>query len=153
MVDGDGLRAIAADGLAFDVARPTVLTPHDGEFEALVGAPPGDDRIAAARALAAARGAVALLKGPTTVVAAPDGRVAVVRSGDQRLATAGSGDVLSGMVGAALAMGVPPFEAAAAAAHLHGRAATRGPARGLVAGDLPDLVPGALAAIVAGAPE
>ena len=94
---------------------------------------------------------MALLKGPTTVVAAPDGRVAVVRSGDQRLATAGSGDVLSGMVGAALAMGLPPFEAAAAAAHLHGRAATRGPARGLVAGDLPDLVPGAVAAIVDGA--
>jgi NAD(P)H-hydrate epimerase len=151
VVDGDGLRAIAAGGLAFDSRRPTVLTPHDGEFEALVGAPPGDDRIDAARGLASARGAVALLKGPTTVVAAPDGRVAVVRAGDQRLATAGSGDVLSGMIGAAMAMAVPPFEAAAAAAHLHGRAATRGPARGLMAGDLPDLIPEALSAILDGA--
>jgi NAD(P)H-hydrate epimerase len=150
VVDGDGLRAIAGLGAAFDPQRPTVLTPHDGEFEALVGAPPGDDRIAAARALAAARGAVALLKGPTTVVAAPDGAVALVRSGDQRLATAGSGDVLSGMIGAAMAMGLPPFEAAAAAAHVHGRAATLGPAPGLLAGDLPGLIPGALAGIVAG---
>jgi NAD(P)H-hydrate epimerase len=150
VVDGDGLRAIAGEGLVFDPRRPTVLTPHDGEFEALVGAPPGDDRIDAARGLAVERGAVALLKGPATVVAAPDGRVAIVRSGDQRLATAGSGDVLSGMIGAALAMGMPPFEAASAAAHVHGRAAARGPARGLLSGDLPGLVPGALAAILDG---
>jgi NAD(P)H-hydrate epimerase len=148
VVDGDGLRAIAAGGLAFDPQRPTVLTPHDGEFEALVGSRPGDDRIDAARGLASARGVVALLKGPTTVIAAPDGRVAMVKAGDQRLATAGSGDVLSGMIGAAMAMGLAPFEAAAAAAHLHGRAAERGPAQGLMAGDLPGLVPGALAAIV-----
>jgi NAD(P)H-hydrate epimerase len=150
VVDGDGLRAIAPDGLRFDAARPTVLTPHDGEFEALSGAPPGDDRMGAARREAAARGATLLLKGPTTVVADPGGRVALVRGGDQRLATAGSGDVLSGMIGALLAMGLPPFEAAATAAHVHGRAALRGPAHGLVAGDLPDLVPGAVAAIVDG---
>ena len=66
-----------------------VLTPHDGEYARLAGAPPGDDRIAAARDLAARVGAVVLLKGPTTVVAAPDGEVRLPTAGDQRLATAG----------------------------------------------------------------
>jgi NAD(P)H-hydrate epimerase len=150
VIDGDGLHAIASTP-PFDSARSVVLTPHDGEFAALTGSRPGADRIDAARSLAAARAAVVLLKGPTTVVAAPTGEVAVVRSGDARLATAGSGDVLSGMIGSLLAAGMAPFRAAGAGAHLHGRAARLGPATGLVAGDLPDLVPTALATIRAAA--
>jgi NAD(P)H-hydrate repair Nnr-like enzyme with NAD(P)H-hydrate dehydratase domain len=107
--------------------------------------------MAAARQLAVARNCVVLLKGPATVVAEPSGRVAVTTSGDARLATAGSGDVLSGMIGALLASGMAPFEAAAAGAHLHGRAAEQfGSPTGLVAGDLPDLIPGAVAAAVRG---
>ena len=124
------------------VHRPTVvLTPHDGEYAPADGrARPGPDRIEAARRLAAARGTVALLKGPTTAVAEPGGRVLLGTAGTAALATAGTGDVLSGVIGALLARGVAPIEAAALAAHVHGRAAARGPAEGLVAGDLPELV-------------
>lgn len=146
VVDGDGLTALGRDAASIMRAReiPAVLTPHDGEFERLAGHPPPPDRLAAARELAADLGSVVLLKGPSTVVASPDGRVLVVTSGDQRLASAGTGDVLSGLVGAFCARGAAPFEAAAAAAHIHGRAATLGWPTGLVAGDLPDLIPTAI---------
>ena len=142
VVDGDGLTALAGD---LRVSPSCVLTPHDGEYERLVGEPPGDDRLAAARRLAERAGCVALLKGSTTVVAEPGGRVLVSAAGDARLATAGSGDVLAGVIAALLAQGVPPLEAAAWGAHLHGRAAALGPERGLVAGDLPNLLPAAIA--------
>ena len=143
VIDGDALWALGPDVVAScaDRVAPTVLTPHDGEFARLTGAPPGADRIDAARRLAGATGATVLLKGPTTVVAAPAGETLLVRSGDQRLATAGTGDVLTGLVAAHLALGAPPERAAASAAHLHGLAAGLGPTRGLVASDLPDLVP------------
>jgi NAD(P)H-hydrate epimerase len=149
VVDGDGLFALAwsADGAARLLKQrlaPTVLTPHDGEFSLLAGHRPGADRIDEARRLAASTGAVVLLKGPATVVAEPRGRVLVSNSGDERLATAGSGDVLSGVIGALLAQQVPAFHAAAAGAWLHGAAARRGPAHGLVASDLPGLLLGVL---------
>ena len=83
---------------------------------------------------------MALLKGPTTAVADPIGRVLLAMAGTTALATAGTGDVLSGVIGAMLARGVDPLEAAALAAHVHGRAGARGRGEGLVAGDLPDLV-------------
>ena len=121
-----------------------MLTPHDGEFARLAGARPGPDRCAAARDLASQTGAVVLLKGPTTVVAEPGGRVRLSLTGDQRLATAGTGDVLSGVIGALLARGVDAFSAAAAGAWLHGRAAERGPAEGLIASDVIRELPGAL---------
>lgn len=152
VVDGDGLTLLgtaAADVLAGRPA-PTVLTPHDGELAALTGATPGADRLATARELAARTGAVVLLKGPSTVVAAPDGEVAIVIEGDERLATAGSGDVLSGIIGGLLGRGTATFEAAAAGAWLHARAARHGPAEGLVAGDLPELLPQALADLAEG---
>jgi hydroxyethylthiazole kinase-like uncharacterized protein yjeF len=153
VIDGDGLWCLASDDQPFAAGRSVVLSPHDGEFTQLTGHPPGGDRIAAARDLAARRRAVVLLKGPSTVVSDPAGRVAVVTSGDARLATAGSGDVLSGMIGALLAGGVAGFEAAAAAAHLHGRAAHHfGAPSGLVAGDLPDLIPHAVADCLAARP-
>ena len=120
VVDGDGLTALAGGDGPEAVLRarpaPTVLTPHDGEFARLAGAPPPPDRVDAARRLAARRGATVLLKGPTTVVADPDGA-------------------------ALLAQGVPPARAAAAGAWLHGRAGALGFRRGLVAGDLADLLP------------
>jgi NAD(P)H-hydrate epimerase len=128
-----------------DLGPTTILTPHDGEYARLTGHPPGDDRLAAARALAAGTGAVALLKGPTTVVAHPDGRALLTIAGDARLATAGTGDVLAGVIGALVAQGLDPFRAAAAGAALHGAAAALGWRRGLVAGDLPRLLPAALA--------
>ncbi len=148
LLDGDGLFAVHEQlGCVRDRTAPTVLTPHDGEYAVLAGSPPGDDRIAAARRLAQDLGAVVLLKGPATVVASPTGEALVVCAGDERLATAGTGDVLSGTIGSFLGQGVAPFLAAALGAWVHGSAAELGPARGLVAGDLPDLIPSVLAAL------
>jgi NAD(P)H-hydrate epimerase len=148
VVDGDGLFALAGgEAMLAGRTEPTILTPHDGEYAHLTGHPPGRDRLAAARELAASCGSVVLLKGPTTVVADPAGRALVVTAGDARLATAGTGDVLAGILGALVAQGVAAFEAAAAAAWLHGTAARGGPAHGFVAGDLPDLLPDVLEAL------
>jgi NAD(P)H-hydrate epimerase len=140
VLDADALVAIGTDlAPVRDRSAPTILTPHDGEFERLTGARPGADRIDAARTLAVRAGAVVLLKGPTSVVAAPDGRVRVNPTGTADLATAGSGDVLSGMIAAFCARGVEPLEAAAAAAFVHGRAAESAGHTGFVATDLPAL--------------
>jgi NAD(P)H-hydrate epimerase len=144
VLDGGALDAIASISAAPDVLRrrpvPAVLTPHDGELRRILGHPPGADRIDEARRAAADLGAVVLSKGPTTVVAHPDGRALVSTAGDQRLASAGTGDVLAGLVGAALAGGLEPLTAAALAAELHGRASQLGHRHGFVAGDLPLLV-------------
>jgi ADP-dependent NAD(P)H-hydrate dehydratase / NAD(P)H-hydrate epimerase len=143
VLDADGLNALAGDFAALGARRtlgaPAVLTPHAGEYERLMGRPVGDDRIEAACTLAERSGAVVLLKGPGTVVAAPGGPVALNPTGGAELATAGSGDVLTGIVAGFLARGMAAFEAAAAAAWVHGATADRlvatdGP--GLVAGDL-----------------
>ncbi|MDJ0771004.1 MAG: NAD(P)H-hydrate dehydratase [Ilumatobacter sp.] len=154
VVDGDGLFAMSwnDEGTpAFLRERevPTVLTPHDGEFGLLMGARPGDDRLAAAHGLAAVSGAIVLLKGPTTVVASPDGSTLLVANGDERLATAGSGDVLAGIIGALLARGVPVFEAAAAGAWIHADAAARRRRDGFVAGDLSGAIAETLEALEA----
>jgi hydroxyethylthiazole kinase-like uncharacterized protein yjeF len=123
-----------------------VLTPHDGEYARLVGEPPGVDRMEAARRLATAADAVVLLKGAATVIAepGPGGRTAVNTTGGPWLATAGTGDVLSGIVGAFLARGMGAFEAAAAGAWVHGRAADRAGHTGMIAGDLVAAIPAAL---------
>jgi ADP-dependent NAD(P)H-hydrate dehydratase / NAD(P)H-hydrate epimerase len=151
VVDGDGLFAMSwndAGTPAFlrDRAEATVLTPHDGEYALLTGSAPGVDRVAAARHLVELSGAVVLLKGPTTVVAEPSGRVWFVDEGDQRLATAGTGDVLAGIIGALLATGLDAGRASAAGAWLHAHAGSLLPARGLVAGDLVDVLPEVLEA-------
>ena len=145
VVDADALFALGSldDPIRFLRNRPgpTVLTPHDGEFSRLVGCPPGPRRISAVRHLAFTTGATVLLKGSTTVVAAPTGDVMLPNAGDARLATAGSGDVLAGVIGALLAQGLDAPRAAAAGAFVHGTAAGLGWPRGLVAGDLLDLLP------------
>lgn len=143
VVDGDALTALGDDPRSVLAPRsaPTILTPHDGEYGRLAGHPPSADRFDAVRELARSAGAIVLLKGPTTLVAHPDGEVLVVTAGDARLATAGTGDVLAGIIGALVASGVEPFTAAAVGAHLHGRAGSLGSAHGLVAGDLPDRLP------------
>ena len=147
VIDADALTALgdvtAARTLLDKRSAPSVLTPHDGEYARVAGSPPGADRLAAARRLADAVGAVVLLKGPLTAVARPGGGpadVLLADAGGPELATAGSGDVLSGIIGAFMARGVPAHGAAALGAHVHGRAASLGPAEGLVAGDLPGLV-------------
>jgi hydroxyethylthiazole kinase-like uncharacterized protein yjeF len=124
IVDADGLTILAAHpDLVTARTAPTVLTPHAGEFARLAGNPPGDDRVAATRKLADRLGATVLLKGNVTVVAEPDGRVYLNPAGQSWAATAGSGDVLSGIIGALQAAGLPAGEAAAAAAFVHARAA------------------------------
>jgi len=148
VLDADGLNALDGD-VELLAGRPaaTVVTPHAGEYARLAGEPVGDDRVAAARALAERAGAVVVLKGSRTVVAAPSGQAAVNTTGGPWLATAGTGDVLSGVVGALTALGLPAFRAAAAGAWLHGRAADRAGHAGLVAGDLIDALPAVLAAL------
>jgi hydroxyethylthiazole kinase-like uncharacterized protein yjeF len=127
IVDADALTILAAHPeLLKNRAKrgaPTVLTPHAGEFARLAGHPPGDDRVGACRKLADAFGATVLLKGNVTVIADPGGPVYLNPAGQSWAATAGSGDVLSGMIGALLASGLPPAEAAAAAAFVHARTA------------------------------
>jgi ADP-dependent NAD(P)H-hydrate dehydratase / NAD(P)H-hydrate epimerase len=130
----------AVRGLAGRQPGTTILTPHEGEFNALTGSRVSANRFADVRRLAAATGAVVLLKGPTTLIASPDGFVQVVLAGDQRLATAGTGDVLAGVIGALLAQGLSASNAASVGAWLHGTAALAGLPSGLVAGDLPNLV-------------
>jgi hydroxyethylthiazole kinase-like uncharacterized protein yjeF len=145
LLDADALVALGSEPLAH--SGPLVLTPHDGEYHALMGEPPGPDRFIAARAAAAHHGAVVLLKGPTTVVADAQGQVLTACSGDARLATAGSGDVLSGLIGAHLAAGAPPLRAAAAGAHLHGLAGRMAGEEGVVADDVAEALGDARAAL------
>ncbi len=144
VVDADGLHGLEP----VHRSAPLVLTPHAGELAGLLGKDSGwvnAHRLEAARTAAERFGAVVLLKGPDTIVAAPGEGVIVSDSGPPSLATAGTGDVLTGIVGSFLAKGIEPQLAAATAAVVHGRAATLVPHQaGLVAGDLLHALPAAL---------
>jgi hydroxyethylthiazole kinase-like uncharacterized protein yjeF len=153
LIDADGLNAHAErlDSLTGREA-PTVLTPHAGELARLLGTDSDDvgrHRLARAREAAELSGAVVLLKGDDTIVAAPGGPVAVNPGGSPALATAGTGDVLSGLIGALLAKRLGPFEAAALGALAHVRAgraaAERHGADHVIAGDVIDALPAGLA--------
>src|SRR5262249_19088618 len=123
VLDADALNAVA--GTEYLRARPaaTVLTPHPGEMARLLRSDTGtvqDDRLGVAGRLAAAENAIVVLKGARTVIAAPDGRVAICPTGNPGMASGGMGDVLSGVVGALLAQGLAPFDAACLAVFAHG---------------------------------
>lgn len=144
VLDADAISTFAgtAESLAGLVRGACVLTPHEGEFARLFPDIEGD-RLARAREAARRLGAVLVLKGSDTVIAAPDGKAAINDNAPADLATAGSGDVLAGLVLGLLAQRMPAFEAACAAVWLHGAAAGND-AAALIAEDIPDRLPGLL---------
>ena len=156
VLDADALtsfkgQATALAALIADGGANAVLTPHEGEFERLFsGTQAGEQglgKVERTRRAAVLAGAIVVLKGADTVIAAPDGRVAINDHGTPYLGTAGSGDVLGGLVAGLLAQGMPAFEAAAAAVWMHGDAGRRfGP--GLIAEDLPEMMPAVLRDII-----
>lgn len=126
VLDADALSVFAVDpSVLFGALHPqAVLTPHAGEFERLFPGLLADSAtpLEAARQAAAKSGAIILLKGPATVIAAPSGETVINAIASARLATAGTGDVLAGMIGGLMAQGMAPFDAALSAAWLHGQA-------------------------------
>lgn len=124
VVDADGINVLSAHrDLLRGRKSPTILTPHDGEF-ARLGGVIGEDRMAAAAALAEELGCVVLLKGHETCIT--DGVNGYINpTGNPGMAVGGSGDVLAGVITALLGAGLPPLEAAACGAWLHGAAGDR----------------------------
>jgi hydroxyethylthiazole kinase-like uncharacterized protein yjeF len=152
VIDADALNALGTEApkILSGAPAPRVLTPHPGEMARLLGisiAEVQSDRLVHARALAAATGAIVVLKGARTIVAAPDGQAFINPIACSALATAGSGDVLTGVTGALLARRVDALTAAQVAVYLHGAAGEALAPElgdGVIAGDLPRAIAGVM---------
>jgi len=158
VLDADGLNVLAgrADRLA-KARSPVVITPHPGELGRLLKQPTPkivEDRLGAARTAAARFRCVVVLKSARTVVAKPDGEAAIVRTGNPGMASGGMGDVLTGALAALIGQGLAPFDAAVAAAYLHGLAGDLGAQEigqvGLLASEVADRLPHAISRVQAG---
>jgi ADP-dependent NAD(P)H-hydrate dehydratase / NAD(P)H-hydrate epimerase len=158
VLDADAITSFAtapqrlAQAMKKRAQRATVLTPHEGEFSRFFGAldtrTKAGSKLERARLAASLTGAIVLIKGADTVVAAPDGRASIAANAPAYLATAGAGDVLTGIITGLLVQGMPVFDAASAAVWLHGEAALQfGP--GLIAEDLPETLPRVYKALLA----
>lgn len=149
VLDADAISVFQHDAASFfsQIHPHCVLTPHVGEFKRLFEL--SDDHVLSAQNSAKQCGAVIVLKGSETVIAAPNGNTIINRNAPPTLATGGSGDVLSGMIAGLMAQGMPAFEAAAAAVWMHGEAANL-IGLGLIAEDLPQQLPVVLKKLAAG---
>lgn len=146
VLDADALSSFVgrAEHLKAIADGDVVMTPHEGEFAKLF--PSLDvvsDRIGAARSAAKIANSTIVLKGVSTIIAAPDGRVSIASNGPSWLAIGGTGDVLAGLIGGLMVQGMPVFEAASAAVWIHGEAGMK-VGRGLIASDLLDVIPSVL---------
>jgi NAD(P)H-hydrate epimerase len=149
VLDADALTAVSEDPAVLSRAQaPLILTPHPGEMARLTGESTGTiqaDRLGTASRFSEKHGVFLVLKGHRTVVAAPDGRLAVNGSGTPAMASGGMGDVLTGLIGAFLAQGFDPFEAACLGVYIHGAAAEEVHAavatRGLLASEILPAIP------------
>lgn len=152
IVDADGINILAQHpDAAGELSLPLVLTPHPGEMARLANTDVKTvqaDRVGMARAQAARFGAVVVLKGAHTVIAASDGSLFVNPTGNPGMASGGMGDILTGLIGSFLSQGHDPLEAACLGAYLHGLGADHASVnlgeRGLVASDVIDTIPGIL---------